>query len=42
MTFGALALGLWLVAIFAESLVGFGLGRFLGRVRPDLLPGGTR
>jgi cobalt/nickel transport system permease protein len=37
--FGGIALGLWALAIFAESLVGLGLGRFLSRVRPDLLPG---
>lgn len=29
------------VAVTVESLLGFGLARFLERVRPDLLPGGT-
>ena len=32
-------LPLWLVGIVVESLVAFGLGRFLARVRPGLLPG---
>ena len=32
-------LPLWLVGIVIESLVAFGLGRFLARVRPGLLPG---
>ncbi|HEY6865911.1 MAG TPA: energy-coupling factor ABC transporter permease [Candidatus Eisenbacteria bacterium] len=31
---------MWLVGIAAESLVAIGIGRFLARVRPDLLPGG--
>jgi len=29
---------MWLVGIIVESLVAFGVGRFLARVRPDLLP----
>jgi cobalt/nickel transport system permease protein len=33
---------LWLAGIVVESLVAFGLARFLARVRPDLLPGGGR
>lgn len=36
--FAGITLGLWLVAIAAESAVAFGMGRFLARVRPDLLP----
>jgi len=36
--FAAIVLPLWLVGIVAESLVAFGLGRFLARVRPGLLP----
>ncbi|MEO5616459.1 MAG: energy-coupling factor ABC transporter permease [Candidatus Eisenbacteria bacterium] len=36
-----LALPLWLIGILVESLVAFGLGRFVARVRPDLLPGGV-
>lgn len=34
-----LALPLWLIGILLESLVAYGLGRFVARVRPDLLPG---
>jgi len=33
---------MWGVAIAIESAVAFGIGRFLGRVRPDLLPGAER
>ena len=33
-----MTLALWLVAIAVESAVAFGIGRFLARVRPDLLP----
>jgi cobalt/nickel transport system permease protein len=33
-----LTLALWLIAILAESGVAYGIGRFLFRVRPDLLP----
>ena len=40
LVFSGLAIGMWALAIAAESLVGFGIGRFLARVRPDLLPGG--
>ncbi len=37
----AVTVGLLLaVAVAVESLLGFGLARFLDRVRPDLLPGG--
>jgi cobalt/nickel transport system permease protein len=36
--FAGVTIGLWLVAVAAESAVGFGIGRFLARVRPDLLP----
>lgn len=36
--FAAVTIGLWIVAIAAESAVAFGIGRFLARVRPDLLP----
>lgn len=33
------ALPLWVAAIVVESLVAYGIARFLERVRPDLLPG---
>lgn len=36
--FAGITVALWLVAIAAESAVAFGVGRFLARVRPDLLP----
>src|SRR5262245_8283923 len=36
--FAGVTVGLWLVAIAAESAVAFGVGRFVARVRPDLLP----
>ena len=36
-----LALPLWLLGIAVETLVAWGLGRFVARVRPDLLPGGV-
>ena len=36
--FAGVTIGLWLVAIAAESAVAFGIGRFLARVRPSLLP----
>jgi len=36
--FAGITIGLWIVAIVAESAVAFGIGRFLARVRPDLLP----
>jgi cobalt/nickel transport system permease protein len=39
--FMTLALPLWLVGVLVESAVAFGLGRFIARVRPDLLPGGA-
>jgi cobalt/nickel transport system permease protein len=39
---GGLAFPMWLVGIAVESLVGFGIARFLARVRPDLLPGAMR
>ncbi len=35
---GALTLPLWLLGITVEAAVGYGLARFLARVRPDLLP----
>ncbi len=35
----AFAFPLWLVGIVVESLVAFGIAGFIGRVRPDLLPG---
>lgn len=34
-----LAFPMWLVGIAVESVVAVGIGRFLARVRPDLLPG---
>lgn len=34
-----LALPLWLAGIVVETVVAYGIGRFLARVRPDLLPG---
>lgn len=36
----SIAFPLYLVGILIESVVAFGVGRFLARVRPDLLPGG--
>jgi cobalt/nickel transport system permease protein len=36
--FSAIMLPLWAVGIVVESAVAFGLGRFLARVRPGLLP----
>jgi hypothetical protein len=33
-----LALPLWLLGIAVESVVAFGIGRFLERVHPALLP----
>jgi cobalt/nickel transport system permease protein len=36
--FAAIALPLWVVGIVVESAVAFGLGRFLSRVQPGLLP----
>jgi cobalt/nickel transport system permease protein len=35
---GALTLPLWLLGLAVEAAVGYGLARFLARVRPDLLP----
>jgi cobalt/nickel transport system permease protein len=32
------ALPMWVVGIVIESVVAYGIGRFLARVRPDLLP----
>jgi cobalt/nickel transport system permease protein len=32
-------LAVWALSIGAESFVAYGIGRFLSRVRPDLLPG---
>ncbi len=37
--FAALAAPLWLLGFVVEALVAFGLGRFLARVQPGLLPG---
>ncbi len=34
------AFPLWLAGILVESAVAWGVARFIGRVRPDLLPGG--
>jgi cobalt/nickel transport system permease protein len=36
--FLAVAVPLWAVGIAVESAIAFGLGRFLARVQPDLLP----
>jgi cobalt/nickel transport system permease protein len=36
--FAAISVPLWLAGIVAEGLVAFGLGRFLARVQPGLLP----
>jgi cobalt/nickel transport system permease protein len=36
--FTAVALPLWVVGIAVESVIAFGLGRFLARVQPGLLP----
>lgn len=36
--FAAISVPLWLAGIAAEGLVAFGLGRFLARVQPGLLP----
>jgi len=36
--FAAIALPMWFVGIVVESVVAFGLGRFLARVQPGLLP----
>jgi cobalt/nickel transport system permease protein len=36
--FAGITIGLWLIAIVGESAVAFGIGRFVARVRPDLLP----
>jgi cobalt/nickel transport system permease protein len=36
--FSAIALPMWIVGIAVESAVAFGLGRFLARVQPGLLP----
>jgi len=36
--FAAFALPLWAVGIVVESVIAFGLGRFLARVQPGLLP----
>ena len=35
---GGVALALWAVAIVVEAGVAYGVGRFVARVRPDLLP----
>jgi len=36
--FAAVAIPMWLVGMAVESTVAYGIGRFLTRVRPDLLP----
>jgi cobalt/nickel transport system permease protein len=36
---GGIAFPMWLAGIILESLVAFGMGRFIARVRPDLLSG---
>lgn len=36
--FAVVSLPLWLLGIVAEALVAYGLGRFLARVQPGLLP----
>jgi len=36
---GGVALVVWLAGIAVESLVALGIGRFLARVKPELLPG---
>lgn len=33
-----ITLPVWMLAVVSETLVALGIGRFLGRVRPDLLP----
>lgn len=38
----AIALPLWLLSTAAETAAAWGLGRFLGRVHPALLPGAPR
>jgi len=37
---GTLVLPIWLLGVVVETLIAWGLGRFVARVRPDLLPGG--
>jgi len=39
--FTVLAVPLWVLGVFAESVVAWGIGRFLARVHPGLLPFGT-
>ncbi|HEV8246270.1 MAG TPA: hypothetical protein VGP93_10905, partial [Polyangiaceae bacterium] len=36
--FSGLVLALWIVGTLVESVVAFGIGRFLGNVHPALLP----
>lgn len=40
--FAGVAFPMWIVGILIESVVAYGIARFLVRVRPDLLPGGVR
>ena len=40
--FAGVAFPMWFIGILIESVVAFGVARFLARVRPDLLPGGAR
>src|SRR5262245_38193782 len=37
----ALVIALWIVGVLVESVVAWGIGRFLARVRPGLLPSTT-
>jgi cobalt/nickel transport system permease protein len=37
----AVVIALWLVGVLVESVVAWGIGRFLARVRPGLLPSDT-
>src|SRR5258705_3836624 len=39
--FTVLAVPLWVLGVIAESVVAWGIGRFLARVHPGLLPFGT-
>ena len=41
-TGAAIVIPILALAVALESLLGYGLGHFLARVRPDLLPGPTR
>jgi hypothetical protein len=41
-TGAAIVIPILALAVALESLLGYGLGHFLARVRPDLLPGSAR